>query len=111
MNLKQTIKAVISGIVVSGVGMGMPATGHPILPAVMGVESPRLVPQQQTVRGVVKSSLDGSPLLGVSVAIKGTSRGVSTNEEGGFILENVDGDAVLVFTMVGHSTMEVPLNN
>ncbi|MFB2119239.1 SusC/RagA family TonB-linked outer membrane protein [Parapedobacter sp. 2B3] len=112
MNFKQAIKAVISGMVVCGVGMDLPAKGHPILPVVAGVESPHRASQQQlTVRGVVTSSLDGSPLLGVSVAVKGTSRGVGTNEEGQFVLEDVPGDAVLVFTMVGHSTMEVPLNN
>ncbi len=112
MNFKQAIKAVISGMVVCGVGMDLPAKGHPILPVVAGVESPHRASQQQlTLRGVVTSSLDGSPLLGVSVAVKGTSRGVGTNEEGQFVLEDVPGDAVLVFTMVGHSTMEVPLNN
>lgn len=113
MNFKQTIKAVIGGMVVCGIGMDLPATGHTLSPmAAAGMESPYYAPQQQlTVRGIVRSSLDGAPLLGVSVAVKGTSRGVSTDEEGRFVLENVPSDAVLVFTMVGHTTMEEPVSN
>ena len=78
----------------------------------VGVGSPRHSSQQQlTVQGVVTSSLDGARLAGVSVAIRGTARGTGTDEEGRYSLENVPGNAVLVFTMVGHSTVEVAVDN
>ena len=38
--------------------------------------------QDKTVSGKVTSSDDGSPLPGVSITVKGTTRGASTDESG-----------------------------
>ena len=48
----------------------------------------------------------GEPLQGVSVTIKGTSVGTSTNADGRFTL-TVPDDATLVISYVGHETQEV----
>ena len=52
---------------------------------------------------------DGSPMLGVSVVVKGTQRGVITDEEGRFTLK-ADANAVLVFRFLGYQTQEIALN-
>ena len=52
---------------------------------------------------------DGSPMLGVSVVVKGTHRGVITDEEGRFTLK-ADANAVLVFRFLGYQTQEIALN-
>lgn len=50
----------------------------------------------------------GEELIGVSVKIKGTAKGVSTDATGSFKLTAAE-NAVLVFTYVGFETIEVPV--
>lgn len=57
------------------------------------------------VTGTVKS-LDGEPLVGVSVKIKGTNRGVNTDYEGKYII-NAPSDGTLVFTYIGFEGKEI----
>ncbi len=49
---------------------------------------------------------DGTPLPGVSVIVKGTSRGVATDAQGNFVLTLPDDKATLVFRYIGYSTRE-----
>ncbi|WP_184177550.1 TonB-dependent receptor [Rhabdobacter roseus] len=49
----------------------------------------------------------GNGLPGVSVVLKGTQRGTTTNPEGKFQLEVPDNSAVLVFSFVGYITQEI----
>lgn len=62
----------------------------------------------QTVTGTVTSD-DGS-LPGVSILIKGTTNGTETDFDGNYTIDNVSSDAVLVFSFVGYTTKEVPVN-
>ena len=62
----------------------------------------------QTVTGTVTS--DDGPLPGVSVIVKGTSNGASTDFDGKYSIDNVASDAVLVFTSIGYTAKEVPVN-
>ncbi|WP_317165428.1 SusC/RagA family TonB-linked outer membrane protein [Chitinophaga tropicalis] len=48
----------------------------------------------------------GTPLPGVSVRIKGTNKGTSTNSKGEFSISVPDKNAVLQFTYVGFQTVE-----
>lgn len=50
----------------------------------------------------------GEELIGVSVKVKGTTRGASTDVTGSFKLTAPE-NATLIFTYVGYQTMEVPL--
>ncbi|TXK22482.1 TonB-dependent receptor [Pontibacter qinzhouensis] len=63
-----------------------------------------------TVTGrVVDNAGEGLP--GVSVVVKGTTVGVSTDIDGRFSLTVPDGNATLVFSYIGFTTQEVALNN
>lgn len=53
--------------------------------------------------------VDGEPLIGVNVLIKGTSRGTATDFDGYFTLEDVSDGAILVVSYVGYQTQEVTL--
>ncbi len=64
--------------------------------------------QPATVRGTVRNT-EGTPLSSVSVVLKGTTEGSSTDEKGQFNIEASAG-GVLVFTYIGHTALEVPLN-
>src|SRR5690606_35051485 len=70
--------------------------------------APALAVLQQTVTGTVTSSADGSPLAGVTVTVKGTMRGSTTNEQGQFSVSASAGET-LVFSFVGYQSQEVQL--
>lgn len=63
-----------------------------------------------TVKGTVTDQSNGQPLVGVSIGIKGTSRGVMTDIKGNFQLTNVPENAVLVLTYVSYEKVEIALN-
>ncbi|MFV0606530.1 MAG: TonB-dependent receptor [Niabella sp.] len=52
----------------------------------------------------------GVPLAGVSVLVKGTTIGTTTNQQGNFSLAVPNANAILVFTSVGYADLEYPLN-
>ena len=49
----------------------------------------------------------GMPLPGVSVVIKGTTKGVATDFDGSFSLNNVPKGAMLEFSSVGYKTLDI----
>ncbi len=51
----------------------------------------------------------GSPLSGVSVSVKNTKTGTSTNQSGEFVLNGVPARSVLVISYVGLETQEINL--
>ncbi|KAA8483097.1 TonB-linked SusC/RagA family outer membrane protein [Arcticibacter tournemirensis] len=65
----------------------------------------QVMAQQKTVTGRVTSADDGSPLPGVSVKVRGTSAGVSTDSKGTFSIKVSPGQ-VLVFSFVGSTPQE-----
>src|SRR5690625_1431263 len=71
------------------------------------VEAGEIAPAIQ-IEGSVKDGA-GNPLIGVSVHIKGTSKGTITNASGHFKIEAAE-DAVLVLSYVGYEIKEVSVN-
>lgn len=65
--------------------------------------------QERTVTGIVKDK-QGSPMPGVSIKIKNTKTGTSTNEEGKYSIA-APGNATLQYSAIGYTTSEVPVNN
>lgn len=63
----------------------------------------------QQINGTVSSS-DGTPLPGVSVAVKGTNVGITTDANGKYSL-NAGSTARLVFSFVGYNSQEVTVGN
>ena len=66
--------------------------------------------QNLTVTGVVTEKATGYPAIGVSVLVKGTTNGTITSMDGDYTLSNVPKNATLVFSYVGMTTQEVPVN-
>lgn len=62
--------------------------------------------QSLTVSGVVTSSTDKMPLIGVSVLVKGTTNGTVTDFDGNYSL-GVEKGQTLVFSYIGFITQEV----
>lgn len=63
--------------------------------------------QAQTVKGTITDALDGAPLPGVNVIIKGTSVGVSSDFDGKFSIDVKSENAVLQFSFMGYATQEI----
>ena len=61
---------------------------------------------QRTISGTVTDAATAAPLPGVSVFVKGTSQGTSTDGEGKYSISVAD-DATLAFSFVGYITKEV----
>lgn len=71
-----------------------------------------LVALGQTVTGRVTSAGDNSSLPGVSVLIKGTTIGSSTDADGRYSIDvGNNQNAVLVFSFIGFTTQEVSVGN
>ncbi|MHA7099027.1 TonB-linked SusC/RagA family outer membrane protein [Roseivirga pacifica] len=68
------------------------------------------VAQQRTISGKVTGADDGLPLPGVTILIKGTGTGQSTDMDGNYTM-NVESGSTLVFSFLGYITQEVVINN
>ena len=56
------------------------------------------------------TNASGEPLPGVNILIKGTYKGVVTSPNGSYEIEVPDDDAVLVFSFIGFTTREIPVD-
>lgn len=63
-----------------------------------------------TVKGRVIDKATGETLIGVSIKVKGTTQGITTDVNGAFSLTGVASDAVLQLSYIGYDTSEVPLD-
>jgi len=66
--------------------------------------------QNFEVKGTVVDS-NGGPLPGVSIVVKNTAKGGSTDFDGNFSIPNIQKGEILVFSYVGFSTKEVVVVN
>ncbi|HLN72597.1 MAG: SusC/RagA family TonB-linked outer membrane protein [Methylococcaceae bacterium] len=66
---------------------------------------------QHSVSGTVVAESDGSGLPGVSVSEKGTGNGVLTDVNGKYSIKVGNENGTLVFSFVGMTTKEEPVNN
>lgn len=62
--------------------------------------------QTRTVSGTVTDGESGESLIGVSILIKGTSKGTTTDIDGTYQLDVPDGSDTLVFSYTGFSLVE-----
>ncbi|PRY41811.1 TonB-linked SusC/RagA family outer membrane protein [Spirosoma oryzae] len=67
--------------------------------------------QDRTVTGKVTASEDGSSIPGVSVVVKGTTRGANTDANGAYSISVPTNGGVLVFSFVGSTSQEVQVGN
>lgn len=67
--------------------------------------------QDRSVSGTVTSVNDSSPLPGVSVQVKGTTRGTQTDANGRYSIGLPSTATTLVFSFIGTTTQEVVVGN
>lgn len=65
---------------------------------------------EKKIQGIV-SDMEGTPLIGASVRVKGTRTGAITDENGRFNITIPDGDQILIFSYIGYVSQEVLITN
>lgn len=65
--------------------------------------------QVRSISGTVTSTEDNSPIPGVSVVVKGTTIGTTTNADGKFQLQVPQDATTLTFSFVGMKSVEAPI--
>ncbi|HEY4324825.1 MAG TPA: TonB-dependent receptor [Mucilaginibacter sp.] len=79
-------------------------------PAPVGNTKPtKIAAVDITITGQVNDS-QGLPVPGVNVVLKGTQIGVATDTHGKYTLKIPDDAGILVFSSIGYSTQEIPVN-
>ncbi len=68
------------------------------------------IAQQQSISGTVTGE-DGNAIPGVTVIVKGTTKGTVTDADGNYTLTNIPANSTLAFSFVGLKTQEIPVNN
>jgi len=64
--------------------------------------------QQKSVSGKV-TDINGLPLPGVTIVVKGTTQGIITDTEGNYSLMDIPAGATLIFSFVGMKQQEIPI--
>jgi len=72
------------------------------------LDSKRVIPLI-SVSGSVTDA-NGEPLIGVNIAVEGSTQGTATDFDGHFLLTNVSEDAVLIVSYVGYKTQRIPVD-
>ncbi len=66
--------------------------------------------QQQTVKGTVTDKGNGKPLIGVNIAVKGTSQGTVSDQQGNYSLQVPSAQDTLVFSYIGYKSQTIPIS-
>lgn len=67
-------------------------------------------PADQPVTGTVLDE-KGSPLVGVNIQIRGTTRGTTSDTRGTYRIDVPNGNSVLVFSYIGYKKQEITVGN
>ncbi|WP_217602451.1 TonB-dependent receptor [Chitinophaga sp. GbtcB8] len=70
---------------------------------------PEIAPPDQEIKGRITNE-KGEPLPGVTVQLKGTTRGVVTNENGEYTITVPAGNAILIVSSIGYNKEEIPVS-
>ncbi|MDR2556219.1 MAG: carboxypeptidase-like regulatory domain-containing protein, partial [Bacteroidales bacterium] len=65
---------------------------------------------QREITGRITNAQDGSPIVGATIKVKGTSEGAITDVNGNYTLSKQGGGNVLVISSVGFKNREITLD-
>ncbi len=77
----------------------------------VSISASQLFAQGKVVKGKVTDEKDGSPLNGVSIVVKGTNFGTTTDKDGSFSLTLPSGAKTLVVSSINFTPKEVSVGN
>lgn len=106
-NLRKFKSILVATLLVPTVAMASPETNHETEPFTV---STGITQQSKTIKGTVIDET-GEPLIGVSIAVKGTTNGTVTDMDGNFTLPRVSGKDVITLTYVGYHPINQTIGN
>lgn len=74
-----------------------------------GMSAPQQQQDKRRVSGTVTDALDGSPIIGANITLKGTPTGVVSDLDGNYSIPVNTPKDVLVVSYIGYKTREVPV--
>ena len=80
------------------------------LSAISAISPSGKEPQKLTISGKVTDSQTGEALPGVNIVVKGITLGAITDIDGKYSITVPDKDAVLVFSFIGYTSVEMPVS-
>lgn len=101
---------VVLNLVLNGKGIGNQILDNKLIVLKSTVAGERIAVTDIRISGKVTGQ-NGEPLAGVSVAVKGTNNGTTTDAAGNYSLSVPNKSAVLVFSYVGYASQEVPVGD
>jgi TonB-linked SusC/RagA family outer membrane protein len=66
--------------------------------------------QQNIIKGTVTNK-QGNPIPGVTIIVKGTTRGTTSDVNGNYIIEVENSQSILVFSFIGYTNQEVTVES
>lgn len=85
-------------------------TGLLLLSTPLLLAFPNELDQQKVISGIVTDEI-GDPLIGVSVVVKGTTKGTITDLDGKYTIEVSETESLLEFTYVGFTSQTISIKN
>ena len=67
--------------------------------------------QSRVIQGVVQSAQNASTLPGVTIMVKGSTNGTTTDLDGKYSISVPSDQSVLVYSFIGFISQEIPVNN
>lgn len=77
----------------------------------IGLHETQAQDRQTQINGKVTTEIDGAAVPGVSVAVKGTTQGTLTDENGAYTIRVANTNPTLVFSSIGYITKEVAVGS
>lgn len=108
VNLLKNIKITLSQILIASIFVSS-ASASTLTPP-NHLEAANKENAKDVIKGTVTDE-KGEPLVGVSVKIKGSALGASTDVNGKYTLNSPETTGTLVFSYIGYITKEEPINN
>jgi hypothetical protein len=79
------------------------------------VEALNMITENQSFKGKITGKITdaetGDPLIGTTVTVKGTDKGVVADVNGNYSIELPQGSNILVFSFIGYKTQEKPASS
>src|SRR6185369_5365523 len=73
--------------------------------------TPENIFAQQTVNGTVKDGVNGNPLVGATIGIKGGNKKTVSDDKGAFAITVPDNNSVIAISYVGYVTQEISVES
>lgn len=92
-------------------GFSTSAIANPIKGESREVMSSQQQKKGRVVTGTITDAVDGTPIIGANIMLKGSTTGVISDLDGNYSIQVTGGKSILVVTYIGYKKREVPVED